>query len=51
VLADIGLTPVEIAGRISASLAVRDERAKAENEPAQAADRPAGKAPSKEKPE
>ncbi|BBC31368.1 1-deoxy-D-xylulose-5-phosphate synthase [Streptomyces graminofaciens] len=31
VLADIGLTPVDVAGRISACLAARDERAKGES--------------------
>lgn len=41
VLADIGLTPVEIAGRISAGLAVREARSKAAHELSKAADVPA----------
>jgi hypothetical protein len=51
VLADIGLTPVEIAGRISAGLAIRDERSKAAYEPTTAADQPAEHELSKEKQE
>ncbi|MER6969032.1 transketolase C-terminal domain-containing protein, partial [Streptomyces halstedii] len=51
VLADIGLTPVEIAGRISAGLAVRDERARAAYEMSKAADAPARNESSKEKKE